>query len=260
MESPNGYQLSRAWFDFCFENPELISPNHTAIYFFAIEHCNRLGWKEKFGFPTQMTMEALGIKKHQTYIKYFNELVEWGFLKLIQKSRNQYSANIISLKSAKPKTGKAMDKAFIGHGAKQTEKQVQSNGQSNRPIDKQETINQEPFEPIKQKTKEEPLRAIGVLPFESEEFVNAWLEWEKFRKELGKKLTPSTAKKQMQFLGGWSELQAIGIINQSITNGWTGLFQLKAQINGTTKTTKQEQSAGTYDYIKQHYRDKLNGQ
>jgi len=65
-----GYALSRAWFDFCFENPEKISPGHTAIYFFAIEHCNRMGWKEKFGFPTQMAMEAIGVKKYETYTKY----------------------------------------------------------------------------------------------------------------------------------------------------------------------------------------------
>lgn len=128
-----GYELSRNWFDWCFENPEKINPNHTAIYFFAIEHCNRMGWKNKFGFPSQMTMEALGIKKHQTYIKYFNDLVEWGFFILVEKSRNQYSANIISLNNAMTKNGKALDKANIKHTAKQTE----SNGQSNSSIDKQ---------------------------------------------------------------------------------------------------------------------------
>lgn len=134
-----GYELSRSWFDFCFENPDKINPNHSAIFFFAIEHCNRLGWKEKFGFPTQMTMDAIGIKKAQTYIKYFNHLVEWGFFKLIKKSSNQYSSNIISLQGALPKSGKALDKANIKHAAKQTE----SMGQSNSPIDKQETINKE---------------------------------------------------------------------------------------------------------------------
>jgi hypothetical protein len=128
-----GYELSRNFFDWCFENPEKISPNHIAIYFFALEHQNRLGGKEKFGFPTQMAMDALGIKKHQTYIKYFNDLVEFGFFKLIQKSTNQYSANIISISFAMPKNGKALDKAFIKHRAKQTE----SNGQSISSIDKQ---------------------------------------------------------------------------------------------------------------------------
>lgn len=132
MADINSYELSRKWFDWSFENPEKISPNHAAIYFFAIEHCNRLGWRNKFGFPTQMVMDAIGIKKHQTYIKYFNDLVEWGFFELVQKSINQYSANIISLISAKPKSGKALDKAIITHAAKQ----IKSNGQSNSSIDK----------------------------------------------------------------------------------------------------------------------------
>lgn len=139
----NGYDLSRNWFNFCFENPEKISPNHTAIYFFAIEHCNRLGWKEKFGFPTQMAMDAIGIKKHQTYIKYFYDLVDWGFFKLVQRAKNQYSSNIITLVSAVPKNGKALDKAIIKHMAKQTESTWQSTGQSKDSILKQETIEQQ---------------------------------------------------------------------------------------------------------------------
>jgi hypothetical protein len=133
----NGYELSRRWFDWAFANPELISPNHSAIYFFAIEHNNRLGWRNKFGFPTQMAMDAIGIKKHQTYIRYFNDLVGWGFFKLVQKSTNQYSANIISLThDAMLKNGKALDKAIITHAAKQTEPMGQSTGQSNSSIDK----------------------------------------------------------------------------------------------------------------------------
>lgn len=132
----SGYELSRMWFDWCFENPEKVTPNHSAIYFFAIEHCNRLGWKEKFGFPTQMAMDAVGIKKHQTYIRYFEDLCEWGFFKLIQKSQNQYSSNIICIQSAMPKNGKALDKAIINHAAKQTETIGQSTGQSNSSIDK----------------------------------------------------------------------------------------------------------------------------
>jgi len=134
----NSYDLSRNWFNFCFDNPEKISPNHTAIYFFAIEHCNRLGWKEKFGFPTQMAMDAIGIKKYHTYIKYFNELCEWGFFKIVQKSKNQYSANIISLIFAMPKKGKALDKAIGKHAQKQLESNGQSNGQSNGTILKQD--------------------------------------------------------------------------------------------------------------------------
>lgn len=136
------YELSRAYWNFAFENPEKVSPNHAAIYFFAIEHCNRLGWRDKFGFPTQMAMDAVGIKRHGTYIKYFKDLTEWGFFKVIEKSQNQYSANIISLQSAVPKNAKALDKAMINHATKQPQSNRQSNCESNGSIDKQITNNQ----------------------------------------------------------------------------------------------------------------------
>lgn len=135
----NTYELSRNFWNWAFDNPEKVKPNHSAIYFFAIEHCNRLGGKIKFGFPSLMTMEAVGIKKHQTYSKYFNELIEFGFFKLIERSKNQYSANIISIVHATPKKGKALDKAFIKHRAKQ----IDSIGQSKDYIDKQVNKEQE---------------------------------------------------------------------------------------------------------------------
>ena len=115
----NSYELSRSWFNWCFENPEKISPNHTAMYFFIIEHCNRLGWKEKFGLPMEMTKDAIGIKNYRTYSNTLNDLIEWGFITLIQKSKNQYSSNVIAIvKNTKANT-KALDKAMQTHSQKQ---------------------------------------------------------------------------------------------------------------------------------------------
>lgn len=158
------YSLSRNFFNWCFDNPEKVSPNHTAIYFFAIEHCNRLGGKEKFGFPTMMACDAIGIKKPQTYTKYFNDLEDWGFFKVHERSKNQYSANIISLIYALPKNGKALDKAFVKHGLKQTE----SMGQSNSPIIKQ--VNKETNKQENNKSKKtfEPPLIEDVKSFFSE--------------------------------------------------------------------------------------------
>ena len=131
----NSYELSRNWFNFCFDNPELIRPIHTAIYFFAIEHCNRLGWKVKFGFPSQMVMEAIGVKNWKTYSKALNEIVDFGFLKMIQISKNQYSSNIIAIvKNTKAPT-KALDKALSKHSTKHSQSTVS--------INKQVTINKE---------------------------------------------------------------------------------------------------------------------
>lgn len=133
----NGYDLSRNWFNFCFENPEKVKPIHTAIFFFAVEHCNRLGGKEKFGFPSQMTMDAIGVKKYQTYGKALNEISDWGFIKFIERSKNQYSANIISINGTPKKgiaRGKALDKAFIKHGSKQGKSIGQGMDSINKPL------------------------------------------------------------------------------------------------------------------------------
>lgn len=133
-----GYELSRDWFDFCFENPSKVKPIHSAIYFFAIEHCNRLGWKKEFGFPSQMAMEALGVKSWKTYIKAFNDIVDWGFFEMIEKSKNQYSSNIIAIVKNTKAQAKALDKALQKH----SQKHCSSTGKSTVSINKQVTIEQ----------------------------------------------------------------------------------------------------------------------
>jgi len=119
----NGYELSRQWFNFCFKNPQKVKPNHTALYFFAIEHCNRMGWKEIFGFPTTMAKDAIGIRSYATYKQTLDDLVEWGFIIMHEVSKNQYSSNIIALsnfaKAHSKAHDEALDKALITHASKQ---------------------------------------------------------------------------------------------------------------------------------------------
>ena len=131
------YTLYRNFWNFAFANPEKIKPTHVAIFSFAIEHCNRLGWKQKFGLPTSMAMEAIGVCSYNTYSKAFNELVEFGFITLIEKSRNQYSSNIIALSKFTKADTKALDKALLMHGRKQ----VQSTDESTDSIDRQDYNN-----------------------------------------------------------------------------------------------------------------------
>jgi len=138
----NIFELNRTFWDFAFSNPEKIKPNHCAIYYFALEHCNRLGWKQKFGFPTSMVLEATGIKSYSVYKKTFDELVEYGFFEVIEYSKNQYSSNIIALKENYKAPIKALDNAFIKHLSKQDE----SISQSTDSIDIQDTINKNTIE------------------------------------------------------------------------------------------------------------------
>ncbi|MBE7691167.1 hypothetical protein [Tenacibaculum piscium] len=57
-------------------------------------------------------MEVLSIRSHKTYSKTLNELVEFGFLNMIEKSKNQWTANVISLSNFKKSESKSLDNAI----------------------------------------------------------------------------------------------------------------------------------------------------
>jgi len=166
------YSLSRQWFDWSFENPEKISPNHSALYFFAIEHCNRLWWRKKFWFPTEMAKDAIGIKSYHTYINTFNDLVEWGFIEVIERSKNQYSANIIALANFDKANDNALDKAIWKH----LSKQQQSSWQSKSTIIKQIPT----IEPENQETREQDISkdiwSKDLIPLEKKDNRNIWTQ------------------------------------------------------------------------------------
>jgi uncharacterized phage protein (TIGR02220 family) len=127
----NSYELSRNFTDWCFDNPHKVKPIHYAIFYFSIEHCNRLGWKENFGFPSQMVMEAIGVKNWRTYSSGLNELAEFGFIKIIEKSQNQYSSNIIAIVNFTKAHTKPLDKALSNHHTNHSQTTVSIDKQDN---------------------------------------------------------------------------------------------------------------------------------
>jgi len=61
----------------------------------------------------------------------------------------------------------------------------------------------------------------------SEKFRNAWRDWIEHRKQKRKTITEAQAKKQLAALATWGEDKAIIAIENSIRNGWQGLFEPK---------------------------------
>ena len=110
----NGYDLSRRWFDFAFENAEA-KCQHTALFMWIIELNNRLGWKEQFGLPTHATMEGLHIGNKSTYINALRDLAKWNFIQIVSESKNQYASTVVSLCRSKKATAQvtALDTALI---------------------------------------------------------------------------------------------------------------------------------------------------
>jgi hypothetical protein len=93
----NGYNLSKQWFDFAFENPRLVKPVHGILYLWCVEKNNRLGWVKEFQLPTDEGMQAVGVKDKETFLKALKDLATWGALKILQESKNIYSARYITL-------------------------------------------------------------------------------------------------------------------------------------------------------------------
>jgi hypothetical protein len=251
----NSYELSRDFWDFAFENPEKIKPNHCAIYFFAIEHCNRLGWKDKFGFPTTMVMDAIGVKSYNTFLNSLNELVDFGFIKMIEKSKNQYSANIIALSKFDKALDKALDKAFIKHDTKQSESTIQSIGESIDSIDKQiNNITSKPIEPIKPIKK--PKKEIPTL----NEFLNYVLTIDEFKLKFENLKYSIQVKYEQWIENGWKDGHGSEIKNWK-TKLKNTLPHLKAINNGinTAKQTMDERLAAAVERLNNESNKQMQG-
>ena len=80
-----------------------------------------------------------------------------------------------------------------------------------------------------------------VFPFTSESFCNAWEKWKQFKREQHRftykgKHSEQMALNELLKLSGKVETNALEIIEQSIANGWKGLFELKRK----TETAKPQ--------------------
>lgn len=90
---------------------------------------------------------------------------------------------------------------------------------------------------------------LGIkLPFETDSFLASWNEWKVYKKQEHKFSYKSPTSEQAGLknlfeLSGGQEKKAVAIIQQSLSNGWKGLFQLKNQSNGFHK----KDLSGGYD-------------
>jgi len=106
-----------------------------------------------------------------------------------------------------------------------------------------QTDPKEEKEKEKVKDKEEVKEEL-LYPFQEIEFKESWNEWKDF-KRTEKKFNWKSTKSEQKALNNLKEiskgnyLTAIKIIDQSIVNGWSGLFELKNVTNGNTIRTNR---------------------
>lgn len=187
----NGYNLLRDWYNYKFSNPSKVKAMHSDMYCYLIDLWNRLGQKDEFGLPTQVTMEALGIGSYNTYKKTFEDLIQFGFVKLIADSKNQYQSKIIALSKNDKALDKAPDKALDKAHIKATDT-----------IYKQETIEQ---------------KTIDTIPFQ--ERVSKFLNW--FNAEFTKHGKPQS---KFRTLNNQTESNLKRLLDKYTTEEWSHAF------------------------------------
>lgn len=111
----DGYSLSEAWFDFVSKNADKVECKHSALFYYIVEVFNKRKWPDVVGLPTDFTMGILNIGSYKTYKKTFDDLVAFGFIEVVEQSKNQFTSTKIAL----VKNAKADTKADSKHLPKQ---------------------------------------------------------------------------------------------------------------------------------------------
>lgn len=76
---------------------------------------------------------------------------------------------------------------------------------------------------------------LYLFPFPDWLNRQAWEDWVDYRKEIKKKMTDRTQSMQCALLKKYNKDEQRTIIESSIRNGWTGLFELKNNNSGSKK-------------------------
>lgn len=193
--SINGYDLTRDWFDFAFENQGKVTGNHGCLYLWLVELNNRMGWAKTFASPASQTMAAVGISSYNTYKKILDDLVEWGFVIMVKPSKNQYTANVIALSKNDKALYKALDKAMIKHYTKHNSSTIQSTDSINKQVNKETSkqVNNKEGEKVSPPSLDERKLSFknSLEPFLAEYgkvMLNAFFKYWTEKNENGKKM------------------------------------------------------------------------
>ena len=118
------FDYAAQYYPWAYENPTKARPALAAIYYFALYTWNKNGHPAQFRLSTEMAMSAAGINSWRTYDKALQALLDAGFIKMITKSKNQYTASVVCLcikgKSTAKALAKAQAKAQQNHEQKQS--------------------------------------------------------------------------------------------------------------------------------------------
>jgi hypothetical protein len=118
---------------------------------------------------------------------------------------------------------------------------------TNNTITNNTSLNTTPLPPVGGSVLKKKKKVVQEIELPDWLDKKAWAEWIQYRKEIKKKLVPSTIKAQLTFLAK-DKANHVSVIQQSITNGWTGLHELKNNKNNKPSNVLPAEE-GKYEHL-----------
>ncbi len=199
-----------------------------------------VGWhREKDAISYQNFMDATGVGSASTVKKSLDQLKEKGLI-IIESTEKWNSPFLYSLNKAYSITTQSeVMEAEIDDGATKSEV-----------MDSDECSTESVALINKDRSKEKKKPPLPPLPekLDTPRFRETWADWVCYRKESRAKLTPTTVSRQFAKLSKYPPDTAVAMLEQSMCNGWRGIFEVKQSQNGQRKSTsfnyRQDVKAG----------------
>ncbi|GAB3726608.1 hypothetical protein [Spirosoma lituiforme] len=231
----SGYQLTKAFYAEVEQNEAMqmgCKSHHQSLYTWICELRNRTN-REILDLPVLYTMQMTFIGSQHTLAKAIDDLAVWGLIEVLMQSKGHGTKVKLAIAFLQKHCNSDANKEDVAIAEMQLQCNTTAIQVQTTKTNKTDKTRKPPQSPM----GEEIANLPSTFQHQSEAFKLAWKEWELFRREQKKILTPSSVDKQLKLLAQYSEADAIAIIEKSIRNGWQGLFDLKSNARTESLTS-----------------------
>ena len=259
----NYFKQIKDFYSLIFNTDYEVRPVHISLYMFLLNQNNRNNWVEWFKCPFDLAMAGACINSKNTYYKTLDDLQFFNLIEY-EKGINLFKAPKIKILPIKEVSSVLNNDTLTEQVSvpqseplsvpqseplsvllnKNTYKLITYNFETINLKQKEVNLFLESILPIKHeegKRKKVPLKKEIELPFEFIEIWDLWLEYrvaKKITKYASDKFEQMAINKLLKYSNS-NPIIAKKIIEESITNSWTGFFELKNNENQKPKNLIQ---------------------
>lgn len=213
----NYIAIINSFWDSATTNP--LSTGQVSLYFALLHICNRSNWTEWFAAPNQVLSVLTGLSR-SGILKARNELKQRGLIDFREKGTKATLYKVLTI---------ANSTQVSVQDSTQNGVQIGTQDSTQNGVQKSNTLYKHK-QKLKQKSVSDDTPEKCALNSLSGEVLEAFRGYMDYRKSIGAAMTDRAvqlAANRLNELAPGNPSVQVSIINQSVLNGWKGLFALK---------------------------------